>query len=335
VSSSELLDGRTGLSRLGFELRRHVRWAREEGIGKLVEEDQLNLLERAPVAARKLWWRSTHGVEPGLSMPVFLVGVQRSGTNMVVRGLERSPQFEVHNENDRHVFRRYELRGTDTVRKVVAESRARNTLFKPLCDSHRTDELLDQLGTTMPPRAIWAYRGMEGRVRSSLSKFRDHNLTVMSDIAAGRALERWQAQGLRPDTLELIRSFDWSRMTPASAAALFWYVRNRLLFDLDLADRPDLVVVSYRQLVKDPRHAIEPVLNLLGLRFEPDLIAHIDHRESASGAKAPLEIDPRIRAVCAALEERLDAVAQAHHERAVPVHPTVAVTARPTDRGAA
>jgi hypothetical protein len=241
----------------------------------------------------------------------------------------------VHNENDRRVFHRYELKGIDTVRRVVGQSRARFTLFKPLCDSHRTDELLDRLGTTMPPRAIWAYRGMEGRVRSSLSKFRDHNLTVMADIAAGRSPQRWQAQGLRPETMELIRSFDWEQMTPASASALFWYVRNRLLFDLDLTDRPDVVVVSYRRLVKDPRHAIEPVLNLLDLRFDSDLIAHIDRRDSASVAKIPLEIDPRIRAVCAALEERLDAVARAHHERAVPIHPTVAASARPTDRGAA
>jgi len=335
VSTSELLDGRSGLSRLGFELRRHARWAREEGLGKLVEEDQLNVFERAPVAARKVWWRSTHGVEAGLSTPVFLVGVQRSGTNMVVRGLERSPEFAVHNENDRRVFHRYELKGIDTVRRVVGQSRARFTLFKPLCDSHRTDELLDHLGTTMPPRAIWAYRGMEGRVRSSLSKFRDHNLTVMADIAAGRFLERWQAQGIRPETMELIRSFDWEQMTPASASALFWYVRNRVLFDLDLPDRPDVVVVSYRRLVKDPRHAIEPVLNLLGLRFDAGLIAHIDRRDAAAVARIPLEIDPRIRAVCAALEERLDAVAKAHHERAVPVHPTVPASARPTDRGAA
>ena len=128
----------------------------------------------------------------------------------------------------------------------------------------------------MPPRAIWAYRGMEGRVRSSLSKFRDHNLTVLADIAAGRSLDRWQAQGIRPDTMELIRSFDWERMSPASASALFWYVRNRLVFDLGLTDRPDLVVVSYRDLVRNPREAIEPVLNLLDLRFTDDL--HRPHR---------------------------------------------------------
>jgi hypothetical protein len=321
---AEILDGKTGLHRLAFEARRHARWAREEGLAKLIEEDQLNVLDRAPVAARKLLWRSTHGVHRGLATPVFLLGAQRSGTNMVVHGLERLPEFEVHNENDRKVFVRYQLRGLGLVRDVVQSSRARFVLFKPLCDSHRTDELLDEVGTTMPGRAIWAYRGMEGRVRSSLSKFRDHNLTIMGDIAAGRGLERWQAQGIRPDTMALIRSFDWSRQTPASASALFWYTRNRLLFDLDLAQRPDVVVVSYRTLVKEPREAFEPVANLLGLPWRDELVGHIDSRESSGGVKAPLDIDPVIRSVCAELEARLDAVALEHRTRAVPVHPVAA-----------
>ena len=318
---AEILDGKTGLHRLAFEARRHARWAREEGLAKLIEEDQLNVFERAPVAARKFLWRSTQGVHRGLATPVFLLGAQRSGTNMVVHGLERSPEFEVHNENDRKVFVRYQLRGLGVVRDVVQSSRARFVLFKPLCDSHRTDRLLDDLGATMPGRAIWAYRGMEGRVRSSLSKFRDHNLTIMADIAAGRGLDRWQAQGIRPDTMALIRSFDWSRQTPASASALFWYTRNRLLFDLELADRPDVVVVSYRALVKEPREAFEPVSNLLGLHWREELVAHIDARESSSGPKPPLDIDPLIREVCVELEARLDAVAAAHRGRAVPVDP--------------
>jgi hypothetical protein len=316
----ELLDGRSGLSRFAFEVRRHARWAREEGVAKLIEEDQLNLFERAPLAVRKIVWRSTRGVETGLAVPVFLVGLQRSGTNMVVRGLERSAQFEVHNENDRSLFLRYELRSLDRVRAAVQQSRSRFVLFKPLCDSHRTRELLDDLGTTMPPRAIWAYRGVEGRVRSSLSKFRDHNLVVLSDIAAGRSMDRWQAQGIQPDTMDVICSFDWARMSPASASALFWYVRNRPLFDLDLTDRPDLVVISYRGLVKSPRESFEPVVNLLGLRWSDDLVAHIDQRES-SGPRPALDIHPRVRALCGELEDRLDEVAAHHRIRAVPVSP--------------
>ena len=106
-TEQHLLDGRTGLRRLVFEARRHARWAREEGLAKLIEEDQLNVFERAPVAARKLCWRSTRGIKPGFATPVFLFGAQRSGTNMVVRGLVRSPVFEVHNESDRRLFLRY------------------------------------------------------------------------------------------------------------------------------------------------------------------------------------------------------------------------------------
>jgi hypothetical protein len=317
----ELLDGRSGLRRLAFEVRRHARWAKEEGVAKLIEEDQLNVFERAPLALRKAVWRTTRGVEAGLAVPVFLVGLQRSGTNMVVRGLERSPEFEVHNENDRDLFFRYELRSIERVRSTVQQSHARFVLFKPLCDSHRVDVLLGRLGTVMPPRAIWAYRGVEGRVRSSLSKFRDHNLVVLSDIAAGRSMERWQAQGIRPDTMELIRSFDWTRMTPASAAALFWYVRNRPLFDLGLTDRPDLVVISYRDLVKMPREAFEPVVNLLGLHWDDALVSHIDGRDASARPRPTLDIDPRLRAICGDLEDRLDEVAADHRARAVPVRP--------------
>ncbi len=141
--------------------------------------------------------------------------------------------------------------------------------------------------------------------------------------------------------MELIRSFDWERTSPASASALFWYVRNRLVFDLGLTDRSDLVVISYRDLVSNPREAIEPVLNLLDLRFTEDLISHIDAREtsritapspggSGSVRATPLDIDPRIRAVCAELEDQLDGVARAHRVRAVPVRPVA-----PSSRGAA
>jgi hypothetical protein len=227
------------------------------------------------------------------------------------------------------LFLRYELRDLNRLRDVVHASKARFVLFKPLCDSHRTDQLLDNLGTTMPARAIWAYRGMEGRVRSSLSKFRDHNLTIMRDLAAGRSLDRWQAQGIRPDTMELIRGFDWSKMTPASASALFWYTRNRLLFDLDLTERPDVVVIAYRDLVSEPREAFEPVTNLLGLRWRDDLVAHIERRGSSSSPQAALDIDPKIREVCEELELRLDAVARRHRARAVPISPVATPPAAP------
>jgi hypothetical protein len=156
-------------SRAARRARRHLRWGRTEGFSRLVEEDELNPVTRARVAAAKWRWRRSHPRAPGLATPVYLVGLQRSGTNMIARGLDVAPEFEVHNENDRAVFDHFLLRDDAVVRRVVKASPHDYVLLKPLCDSHRVDHLLDSLGTASPGRAIWAYRDVDGRARSAVS----------------------------------------------------------------------------------------------------------------------------------------------------------------------
>ncbi|MDQ1489769.1 MAG: hypothetical protein QOJ23_2283, partial [Actinomycetota bacterium] len=190
------VDTATGMRRGLARVQRHLYWARTQGVGRLVEEDDLHVTERVRRFVTKWQWRRQHGARPGGAVAVFLVGVQRSGTNMVVRGLERSPEFELHNENDRRAFDQYRLRPLPVVRAIVEASRHDFVVFKPLCDSHRVEELLDGLGTSSPGRAIWAYRSVDGRVASALAKFGDTNLRVLREIAAGGGRDRWQAQGL-------------------------------------------------------------------------------------------------------------------------------------------
>ncbi|MBV8982730.1 MAG: hypothetical protein JO086_17665 [Acidimicrobiia bacterium] len=285
---------------------RHLRWARQGGLSSLVEEDDLRPVARAGRAWRKWRWRRAHGVDAGTAMPVWLVGVQRSGTNMVVRGLEESPEVEVHNENDGRAFERFRLRSDPVVRKIVVESGHRYVLFKPLCDSHRVDELL-ALDTPTPGRAIWAYRGVDGRVRSALAKFGDTNLRVLTEIAAGRGAGLWQSQRLSPDSLELLRSFDWASMDAASAAALFWYLRNQLFFDLGLDRRTDVLLSSYDAVVADPEAGTKAMASFLDLAWHPGLAAHIERRTPKD--VAPLELEPRVRGLCDELGARLDAAA--------------------------
>jgi hypothetical protein len=189
-------------------------------------------------------------------------------------------------------------------------------LFKPLCDSHRGPELLDNLPLSVHPRVVWAYRDVDGRTKSALAKFGDANLRVLSEIATGRGLARWQAQRLSTETLEFIRSFDYSKMTPATASALFWYARNMLLFELKLAGRPDVFVSSYDALVEDPATTITALCDFLGFPYRPQLHAHIAVRSAPSGAPAELSIDPRVRERCAEITTRLEAAAAASRARA-------------------
>ncbi|MGH2769470.1 MAG: hypothetical protein ACRDJF_02980, partial [Actinomycetota bacterium] len=240
-----------GPARLVWRARRHVAWVRAHGLGRVVEEDGLHPLQRAARALDRRRWRRANGVAPGAAVPVFLVGLQRSGTNMIVRGLERSPEFEVHNENDRRAFDRFRLRSDSTVRGLIASSRHRYVLLKPLCDSHQVPDLLELAGRPGTGRAIWAYRGVEGTARSALAKFGDLR-GVLAEIAAGGGRERWHAQRLSEASLDLLTSFDYREMTPASSAALFWLIRNSLYFELGLERRGDVMAVSYESLLADP-----------------------------------------------------------------------------------
>jgi hypothetical protein len=284
-----------------------VRWAREQGVGRLIEEDQLNPFERLPLAVSKRRWRRAHRVAPR-AVPVFVVGVQRSGTNMLVRGLERSPEFEVRNENDREAFDRFHLRPDPEIRALVERSGQAYVLFKPLIDSHRTSLLLDGLGTPSPGRAIWAYRDVDGRVRSSVAKFGDSNLQALRRIAAGDT-GIWQAGGLTDERHSLIGSLDLGAMTPESGAALFWYLRNQLFFDLGLDRRDDVMLASYEATVSDPEASIGRVCTFLDFTYRPELAAHVDRR--AAGARPALDLHPRVRELCTELEHRLSAAYRA------------------------
>jgi hypothetical protein len=288
------------------EVKGLVRETRNRGARRATREVAAYLRPR--ITADKWRWRQSHDVAPR-AVPVYVVGVQRSGTSMLMRGLNASPAVEVLSEGDPVAFDRFRLRPDSEIRSLVKESGQGWIVFKPLCDSHRIGELLDGLGTPSPGRAIWAYREVHGRVRSALAQFGPANLRVLSEIAGGEGLDRWQAQGLSAASSELIRSLDWPAVTPETAAALFWYVRNSMYFELGLDARADTALSSYDHLVSEPAPAMRSLCRFLDLPYERRLIAHIEPRPRS--APRAVDIDPAILERCDELQRRLDAAYEA------------------------
>jgi hypothetical protein len=286
-------------------LRWNVYWGRTHGWRNLIEEHDVNPVVTVPRKMRKWIWRYRHGVEPGSASPVFLCGAQRSGTNMVVHGLDESPEFEVYNEGDTRAFRNFRLRDDNDVRQLIAKSRHEFVLFKPLCDSHRVLHLLDNAGPNA--RALWAYRDYEGRVRSHLRKFVDSNLRVLQAFVLEDDRSHWQVQGMPIDAEDFVRSLDVRTMTAASASALFWWFRNRIYLDQRLSDRLDVRLVSYNLMLEEPERTMRSVCSFLNFRYEDALIHHMARRPPALGDSLP--IDHRIRARCESLQAELDALA--------------------------
>jgi hypothetical protein len=232
---------------------------------------------------------------------------------MVVRSLEASAEFEVHNENDARAFDRFLLRSDSAIRSLVEASPHRFVLFKPLCDSHRVDGLLDELGTASPGKAIWVFRSVDGRTRSALAKFGDHSLHVLREIAEGRGDGLWQAQRLSAESLAVIRGRDFGTTSPQTAAALLWYARNQIYFEASLDSRDDVMLVSYDAFVRASEAHLRAMRAFLGSESTEVPRGAIQPRGGPSAI--PLDLDPGVRELCDSLERRLDATAEAALER--------------------
>jgi hypothetical protein len=282
-------------------------WARTHGWADLLEEHDLNPLVRVPREARKLAWRLTSSAEPGQAHPILLFGAQRSGTNMVTHGLANAPEMEVYNEGDRRAFDRYRVRPPGRLVQLTTRSRHEFVLFKPLNDSHRAAELLDQVDWNRPARGLWVYREVRGRARSAVAKFGDSNLRVLKKRSEMPGYRHWQLEGLSDESAAILDTFDPSSLSAVDGAALFWLIRNRIVFERGLHEREDVLLVSYDRFVAEPESQMTRICQFLSFPYEPSLISHVQAPTSTPNYSS--DIAPRIRAMCDEFMGRLEGVA--------------------------
>jgi len=112
----------------------------------------------------------------------------------------------------------------------------------------------------------------------------------------------WLAAGLSAEGSSLVRGLDTARLSPATASALVWYLRNSLYFELGLAGRRDVLLVLYERLLDDPERELRRVCRSLELPYRERMSAHVGPRPAPLTGR--LAIDPAIRERCDELERR-------------------------------
>ena len=217
---------------------------------------------------RKRIWQFGNNYAPN-SMPVFIVGVQRSGTTMLGSCLERSPEIMHYPEHDKRAFNDYIMHDAAIIQQLVSRCPQKAVVFKPLTGSHRVVDLITRFGKG---KAIWMYRRYENRASSAVTKFGMHNLELMREFVKGEGLERWQGKGIEKEEIDLIRSFNPDDMKPREAAILFWYIRNKLFFKQGLESNPSVCLVAYESLVKNPEKVMRDLCDYLGCKYYPYMI---------------------------------------------------------------
>lgn len=224
--------------------------------------------------------------------PIFICGAQRSGTNMLIRAFNRHPLAECFYETDEEAFDNYVLRDDATVTRLISRSWGKVAVFKPISDSQHARRLLQ-----LYPDAhiIWLFRQWRDVVNSALRNFKEHQgeLRIMATDpkAAG-----WRVEEIEPEVMDMVRRYFARGVSDASARAIQWYTRNHHFFRQQLQHNPQVHLVNYELLVRNPEAELHRLCTLTGLEWSVAMVGNI-HQGSVRKNPSP-DVDPEIAEMC-------------------------------------
>lgn len=259
-----------------------------------------------------LFWKRLRAARSGVRRVVIVAGVQRSGTNMLMEILEASPTTDVFHERDPRLYDDYHMRGDEVVERLVAASPHPVFIMKALLEPERVSGLMDRFG---PARCFWVFRHFDDVVNSNMKSWprgRNRLDQVMHDPANGG----WRVGGMTAETLARLRGLYRSDLNNATAQAIFYWYRNKLLFDLGLVDDPRVMVIDYDRMVQEPASELPAIAATAGVPLTRRMLG-IPHPHSIRKREAP-DIAPEVRALCDEMYARLKSVAGARREGIAP-----------------
>jgi hypothetical protein len=267
-----------------------------------------SLLERIDRELIIIAKRGMHVVRPyrgDHSTRVFVAGMQRSGTNMMMDILERSLETDVYHERDPRAFRNYQMRERVVISALAESCRARYFVIKALCE---LQDLTSLLAHYEPAKVLWIVRHYEDVVNSMLFSFRNMAKQVQR-IAVDRSSSGWLGHGMSNETHNLIKRLVRPNIDDATASALQWYFRNVLFFEQRFDSDERVLLVSYERLVVDPWSEFQRIFEFLGLASNRHCIRYVTPRYVHR--RSPPSLDEPVRKVCERLMTRFETMLEA------------------------
>lgn len=224
---------------------------------------------------------------------------------MVCGAIGNSPHGWDHQESEANIaFKDYQLRSDRIIRALIRVAPAPIVAFGNILDSQFADRLLTRFDGS---RAIWVYRAYQDAANSSVLKWGNHFKDDMVRWVARSELDRLGPRGKRvsSETVQLFARIFHDDLSDEDGACLYWYMRNRLYFDLELHRDPRVLLVQYEDAVLHPEQAFRRIFGFLGFPYDPAIVAEVF--ASSVGKQPGPSLDPRVREVCDELKAQLDA----------------------------
>ena len=258
-------------------------------------------------ASKAIWLGRKYLLQKSLRLnarpaPLFIVGCQRSGTNMLLDVLGRSLDTWIYSANNPRAFVHRRIQPAADLKALLAAARCPWLVFKPLSDSQNIDRLL---ADHPEGKAIWIFRQYQDVANSAVRSWGKWQLAHIRRVATQADWNHWMVDRMSHERRQLVKQQYHDAMSFHSASALKWYLRNQIYFDYGLDKRPGRVLlVQYETLVRNPAQAFHVLFDFLQIRFSPALVANVYH---TSVNKEPLpSIDPGVQRLCDTLMTKLD-----------------------------
>jgi len=242
---------------------------------------------------------------------VFIMGIQRAGTSLMYWVFERDMGVKVYRETSEltssDALEHVRLNPLPAVKARLARDKAEMVVLKPLVESQRVHELLAAFPGA---RVVWQYRHYQDVASSNLKAFgMDNGIKDLRPFVNDDP-DNWRSQHSTAETRDIIRRHFREDMNPHDAAALFWWARCRLYFDLNLPGDPNVLLCRYEDLATDPAATMRHIYAFLGRPYPGDHIVRDVHPQSVGKGRVS-RLSPEVDALCAELLARLDQLNEA------------------------
>ena len=231
----------------------------------------------------------------------FILGCQRSGTTLMVRVFDNDMRLRAYPELSAVTFENFRQRPHKQVIAIIEASNAPIVIMKPLVESQCATRLLREYRKS---KCIWMYRHYKDVVASILAKF--GHRSAINDIrhVVERDATKWIGENISEHCHQLVNRFYTANISPYTAAALIWYIRNRLFFEQQLDRDNRVILCRYEDLVQHPSETMHTLYNHIGAKFPGEKVVNeIDSTSLGKGSNISLSKD--VRDVCQDLYDRL------------------------------
>lgn len=247
---------------------------------------------------------------------LFIVGCQRSGTTLMSDLFEHDMQTKSYGEVSKLTkddpARQLRLNDWNSVRDILNRDKSPFVVVKPLVESQNLPELLDFFPNSS---AVWLYRDYRDVASSFMVAWGKANSIRDLTHIVENTPDNWRTEYVTEETRSIVAQHFSEDMDGHDAAALFWYVRNQIFFDRNLASLDNIMTCHYSEFVLNPTKIMRKIYQFSDVRYPGDWIAFRVHSNSIKKGKE-VNISPEIEELC---EKQLDKLNQVHYGAKEPV----------------